>query len=266
MRCIGQDASYGWMPSTERLLFNATRPRSWLSFLLTFGVPGALALGVLLDRKRFPLADVGPLLTGLASYGDLTPAVVMGVTATEASVLAAGVGEITLDLQAVRWARSQIDENTRGQSIKAVSEVLTVGDLIRVEYLGKLLPEAPSGETEALEEAVASEDPPAPIDTWRLAQLPEIQGALVSIDPKNGAVLALSGGFDFGMNQYNHALQAARQPGSGFKPFVYSAALDSGMVPAHNNSSTSDRCPRSLSRYLCEVKFPSLFSFFPLES
>ena len=95
-----------------------------------------------LSRER-----VQALLTGLASYGDLTPAVVMGVTATEASVLAAGVGEITLDLQAVRWARSQIDENTRGQSIKAVNEVLTVGDLIRVEYLGKLLPEAPSGET-----------------------------------------------------------------------------------------------------------------------
>ena len=47
-------------------MFNATRSRSWLSFLLTFGVPGALALGVLLDRRRFPLADIGPLLTGLA--------------------------------------------------------------------------------------------------------------------------------------------------------------------------------------------------------
>jgi penicillin-binding protein 1A len=79
------------------------------------------------------------------------------------------------------------------------------------------------------------EAPPAPpqMETiWKLAQLPEIQGALVSLDPQTGAVLALEGGFDFGMNQYNHALQAARQPGSGFKPFVYSAALNHGVTPA----------------------------------
>ena len=69
-------------------------------------------------------------------------------------------------------------------------------------------------------------------ETWRLAQLPAIQGALISLDPDTGAVVALSGGFDFSMNQYNHALQAARQPGSGFKPFVYSAALDAGVTPA----------------------------------
>ena len=54
----------------------------------------------------------------------------------------------------------------------------------------------------------------------------------MSLDPATGAVLALEGGFDFGINQYNHALQAARQPGSGFKPFVYSAALQSGTTPA----------------------------------
>ena len=62
--------------------------------------------------------------------------------------------------------------------------------------------------------------------------MPQIQGALVSIDPGTGGVLALDGGFDFALNQYNHALQAARQPGSGFKPFVYSAALDWGITPA----------------------------------
>jgi penicillin-binding protein 1A len=65
-----------------------------------------------------------------------------------------------------------------------------------------------------------------------LTQLPEIQGAVVSLEPATGAVQALVGGYDFALNQYNHALQAARQPGSGFKPFVYAAALANGITPA----------------------------------
>ena len=67
---------------------------------------------------------------------------------------------------------------------------------------------------------------------WRLAQLPEIQGAVVAMTPRTGSIKALVGGFDFYRNQYNHALQAARQPGSGFKPFIYSAALANGVNAA----------------------------------
>jgi penicillin-binding protein 1A len=67
---------------------------------------------------------------------------------------------------------------------------------------------------------------------WRLAQIPEAQGAFVSIDPLDGAVVALNGGFDFFLNSYNRATQAERQPGSSFKPFVYSAAFENGFTPA----------------------------------
>ena len=70
------------------------------------------------------------------------------------------------------------------------------------------------------------------IDTWRLAQVPRIQSALASIDSKTGAILALSGGYDFSRNQFNRAVQARRQPGSSFKPFLYTAALDKGYTPA----------------------------------
>jgi penicillin-binding protein 1A len=180
-----------------------------------------------------PLTEerVRSLLISIPRYGGLTAAVVMSVTPEAAQVISQeSAAPITLDLAAVRWAREFIDPDTRGPVIRQVDDVLSVGDLVRVQYLGKLVPEV--SETE--EESAADETTPAPepVDTWRLAQLPEIQGALVSLDPKNGAVLALSGGFDFGMNQYNHALQAARQPGSGFKPFVYSAALHNGVTPA----------------------------------
>ncbi len=181
-----------------------------------------------------PLTEdrVRGLLATMTTYGGLAPAVVMSVDAEAARVIAAGnPTPITLDLDAVRWARTLIDQDTRGPVIRAVNEVLTAGDLIRVQYRGKLAPQTGEDPTDA-----GSDDTPVaaaePVDTWRLAQLPEIQGAVVSLHPGTGAVLALAGGFDFGMNQYNHALQAARQPGSGFKPFVYSAALDAGVTPA----------------------------------
>ncbi len=65
---------------------------------------------------------------------------------------------------------------------------------------------------------------------WKLAQLPKIDGAIVALDPKNGAILALSGGFSYGNSNYNRAIQAERQPGSSFKPFIYSAALEKGFT------------------------------------
>lgn len=69
-------------------------------------------------------------------------------------------------------------------------------------------------------------------DRWRLAQIPEVQGALAAIDPHTGAVEAVVGGYDFLLNKYNRATQARRQPGSGFKPFLYAAAFDKGFTPA----------------------------------
>ena len=69
-------------------------------------------------------------------------------------------------------------------------------------------------------------------DSWRIAQLPQVEAALVALDPENGAIRALVGGFDFNQNKYNHVTQASRQPGSSFKPFIYSAALEKGYTPA----------------------------------
>ena len=71
-----------------------------------------------------------------------------------------------------------------------------------------------------------------PKSTWEITQLPEVEGAFVAIDPRNGAIRALVGGFDFEKNKFNHVTQAWRQPGSSFKPFIYSAALEYGVTPA----------------------------------
>ena len=129
-------------------------------------------------------------LANLTVLGGLVPALVTGVSHDQATATLADGASITLEMAALRW-RPYIETDVRGPTPKRPRDVVQPRDLIRVQ---------------ATEEG------------WRLAQLPEIQGALVSLDPDTGAVLALEGGFDFGINQYNHALQAARQPGSGFKP------------------------------------------------
>ena len=71
-----------------------------------------------------------------------------------------------------------------------------------------------------------------PKGTWEITQLPEVEGAFVALDPRDGAIRALVGGFDFEKNKFNHVTQAWRQPGSSFKPFIYSAALEKGFTPA----------------------------------
>lgn len=88
----------------------------------------------------------------------------------------------------------------------AASSALRSGDIIRVRQL--------------------------PNNTWALTQVPEVEGAFVSLDPTNGAILALTGGFDFFRNKYNRVTQSKRQPGSGFKPIIYTTALEQGYTPA----------------------------------
>jgi len=115
-------------------------------------------------------------------------------------------GRIPLELMA--WARRPLSEGRLGPKVKAAGDVLEVGDVIYV---------APN---------------PAESGTWHLVQIPEIEGALVALDPHTGRVHALVGGFSYGKSVFNRAVQAKRQPGSSFKPFVYAAALDSGYTPA----------------------------------
>ncbi len=108
--------------------------------------------------------------------------------------------------EGLSWAREFIDDNTRGPEPALASDILSVGDLIVVS--------------------------PMENDDWRLSQVPTVQGAIVAVDPIDGAVAALSGGFDFEDSKYNRAAQARRQPGSSFKPFIYSAALENGFTTA----------------------------------
>jgi len=108
-----------------------------------------------------------------------------------------------IPLEGVKWARASSAKNPL-----KVSQVLAPGDVIYVEPLGK-----DSGQ-------------------YKLRQIPEVSGGMVVMDPLTGRVLALVGGFSFDQSQFDRATQAMRQPGSSFKPFVYSAALDNGYTPS----------------------------------
>ena len=163
------------------------------------------------DSEKPPDAaglDREALRTALAEHrpsGGLEAAVVLWVKGWDA-VAARGNGELaTLDRDGLRWARRFVDTDALGRWPRRAADVVAPGDVI-------WLSRRESG--------------------WRLGQVPEAQGALVALSPQSGAVKAIVGGWDFHARQFNHALQARRQPGSGFKPFVYSAALANGVTPA----------------------------------
>jgi penicillin-binding protein 1A len=157
---------------------------------------GAKTLPTRLDELLKEYPTVGPLIPGIVTE--------IGEKSAKAYTQDGTVTEIAWP--GLAWAFRYIDENTVGPSPKTAAEVLRPGDIIYLE--------------------------PVKEGEWWLAQVPKIAGALVSLNPKDGSILALTSGFDFYQSKFNRALQAERQPGSGLKPFVYSAALEKGFTPA----------------------------------
>ncbi len=138
--------------------------------------------------------------------GGLEPALILAVEETSAVAWTRTRGRLNLAWEGIRWAREPRADGSVGPTLKRASDVLTRNDIVYV-----------------VQESGGD---------WRLAQSPDAQGAFVALDPRDGAVAALVGGFDYYTSNYNRAVQARRQPGSAFKPFLYSAALDQGFTPA----------------------------------
>ncbi|MDZ4791751.1 MAG: penicillin-binding protein 1A [Hyphomicrobiales bacterium] len=131
----------------------------------------------------------------------------------------------------LKWARTTVKKEDKLKPAKegGASDIVTPGQVIYVAPL----PEAIFGETEDAKKQVSAQQPIGEFaKPWRLVQIPEIEGAIVVMDPHTGRVLALVGGFSYAESQFDRAVQARRQPGSTFKPFVYAAALDNGYNPS----------------------------------
>lgn len=146
-------------------------------------------------------------LSEIPLYGQLEAAAVIGVQEQSIVVLRRDgtQQQIPWD-QGLSNARLYISENSRGPAPASASDVVALGDVVRIKQVA-------SGE-------------------WVLSQVPAAQASLVSLDPKDGAIISLVGGFDFDHSNFNRAIQAKRQPGSNFKPFIYTAALENGFSAA----------------------------------
>jgi len=120
----------------------------------------------------------------------------------------------SIPLSELRWARTALPEQRVGEAIRAATQVLSPGDVVAVEAVEK------------------NGDVTYPAGTYALRQLPQIEGALVAMDPHTGRVLAMNGGFSYARSQFNRATQAMRQPGSSYKPFVYLTAMEQGYTPS----------------------------------
>ena len=130
---------------------------------------------------------------------DLLAAVVLSADAKEVQAALRNGEKLTISGEGLRFAARALDSKT------ATQKRIRRGSIIRVQHEGK---------------------------AWQIVQLPEVESSFVALDPQDGAIRALVGGFDFARTKFNHVTQAWRQPGSAFKPFIYSAALEKGFTPA----------------------------------
>jgi penicillin-binding protein 1A len=214
----------------KKLMTGGLSVRTTLEPKLQIYARQALARGLItFDRKRGfrgPVKNVsidgdwGETIAKIEVPSDLDPwrlAVVLEVGEAGAKIglqpqtLSTGVARDretgTIPVALMTWARKYIDGSKLGPEIKTAADVLSVGDVVYVA------PDSTAGQ-------------------FHLAQVPDVEGALVAMDPHTGRVLSLVGGFSYGRSQFNRAVQALRQPGSSFKPFVYAAALDNGYTPS----------------------------------
>ena len=145
------------------------------------------------------------VLAGFRTSGGLFPALVTEVSGSVFHAVMESGETVALDFPAYSWARRYIDENRRGAPPESAADVVSVGEVVRLARAE---------------------------DGWKLRQLPDVGGALVALEADTGAIVALIGGFDFSLSEFNRVTQARRQPGSSFKPFIYSAALAHGHTPA----------------------------------
>ncbi|MGE5491348.1 MAG: penicillin-binding protein 1A [Actinomycetota bacterium] len=163
------------------------------------GYRGAEAYIDMTDITSDQDEKIDEALHEVAEAGDLIPALVLAADAKQIRAYKRGGDVIALSGDAIKFAARMLDDKA------PPNKKLRRGAIIRVQKDDK--------------------------GQWQVAQLPEVESAFIGVDPKDGAIRALVGGFDFNRNKFNHVTQAWRQPGSSFKPFIYSASLEKGFSP-----------------------------------
>ncbi|MEL7290601.1 MAG: PBP1A family penicillin-binding protein [Pseudomonadota bacterium] len=164
-------------------------------------------------QTPFDRAEIEKTLDNVPTYGQLIPAVVTQVADKQATVWVKNQGEQQLDWDGIKWARKFLTDDRQGPEPSKAQQVLAQGEQIWVRQ-------------------VEISDDAQNQFRWQLSQVPNANTAFVAMNPENGAVLSLVGGFNFIHNKFNRATQSVRQVGSSIKPFIYSAAIDKGLTLA----------------------------------
>jgi len=149
---------------------------------------------------------IDAVLAELPSHGGLKPALIVATDSLNAQAVLIGGEQVSIAFEQMEWASPRSEEDKEKPALTTPGEILSTLDMVYVE-------------------ADAA-------GVYSLAQMPEVEGAFVALSPQTGKIMALVGGFDFYRSKFNRITQAYRQPGSNFKPFIYSAALEHGDTPA----------------------------------
>lgn len=152
-------------------------------------------------------------------------AIVLEINKDKALLLIKDGSKVSLSLKQAEWATPYLTVDRIGKKPKSLLDIIQLGDIIEIkaETITEIAPPLDAKANESLKPNKNTDK-----IIWKLSQTPDVQGALISIAPKNGAIKALVGGYDFNSSHYNRVTQAKRQPGSNFKPFIYLAAIENG--------------------------------------
>ena len=150
--------------------------------------------------QQLTTAALQKMLAPWADVNDMMPAVVIEVNDRQVRALTRNDHLVSMDWSGLSWARPALKKGWVGRAPTRAQQIVSVGDIVYVRQNS----------------------------TWQLAQIPQLEAALVALNPNTGAIEALVGGFNFPRSKFNRATQSSRQPGSNFKPFIYAAALNKG--------------------------------------
>ncbi|MDO6563034.1 penicillin-binding protein 1A [Amphritea sp. 1_MG-2023] len=220
---------YTTLNSKMQAAANQAMENGLLAYTERHGYFGAEKTAAVTDLSE---ANILATLNKQRTFGSLQPAIVINTDQQQAQIFIKDHGLTTLTWDSMQWAREYKGPNRLGRQPTLASDILSSGDLIRVR--------------------------PDSQDHWFLTQIPRVEGAFTALSPKNGALRALVGGFNFNHNKFNRATQAKRQPGSNLKPFIYASALEQGYTPAtlindapvvfHDNNLESNWRPQNYSK------------------
>lgn len=174
-------------------------------------------------QQAMSIDAINAHLDTVPTYGDLIPAVVLHVSDDTADVEVKDKGTQSIPWKGIMWARRFLTDNSQGSAPTKPSDVLTAGQQIWVRQI------TPPLDTDA-DKNLDEKEAQAEQSYWALSQVPNAQTAFVAMNPDNGSVLALVGGFNFTHNKFNRVTMSVRQVGSSIKPFIYSAGIDEGMT------------------------------------